>query len=101
MAGPQPLAEGPLTREQIDTFASEMMTWARERGREAARLTRDPDAPPPQLPPEAWDAKTRAGLSLEAGFRSALILSLDDQDRLADCDRSDLVAEALMTRLDV
>lgn len=88
-----------LTREQVDSHVDEILAFARAAGQRIAAANRAAGHERQvDLPPEVWDAKARGSLMIEAELRATIILGLDDQDRLAPCDRDDLVAEALMMR---
>ena len=94
------VGSGPMTREQVDALVAEMLAGAVEAGECVAQETMgDGERERLAAMPEAFhDLRARVGLILERTCWAMTVLMLDDQDRLAECDRADLVAEALFIR---
>lgn len=86
----------PWTREQVEHEFSLLYFRLQSAGRAVGIATGHGDIADfrATLEPETADAIGRAGLEIQANARAAFIRALDGADRLADCDRDELVAEA-------
>ncbi|WP_217924972.1 hypothetical protein [Miltoncostaea oceani] len=89
-----------MTREQVDAAHRELMERMRAAGRAIGEKTVSAEQRQAleDRPAEFHDMRVRVSLMIDRAAWAEYVLMLDGCDALADCDRSDLVAEAIFLK---